>query len=244
MKKFLLGIGIFAGIAATHITAQESEGVINYQVKINMHKTLPSDRQHMKDMLPEYRVSMDQLFFNDRESLYKPLEEEPEPEMEPERGPRVRLQRPRQEIYLNRIESQCIILQEFMGKKYLIEDTLKVRAWKITQEVREINGYPCRKATFADDERKMNVVAWYCDRFRPFLGPEQFNTLPGAVLLVDINDGERVITATDIQFRPLKKNELSVPNAKTKVTEEEYRKIVREQAERMRANGRNVIIRN
>ena len=42
----------------------------------------------------------------------------------------------------------------------------------------------------------------------------------------------------------LKKNELKVPSSGTKTTEEEFRKMVETQTERMRANGGNIIIRN
>jgi GLPGLI family protein len=131
-----------------------------------------------------------------------------------------------------------------MGKKYLIEDSLRMRAWKLGTEVREVKGYVCRNASFFDEESKQNIIAWYTDRFRPFLGPENFNNLPGAVLLVDINDGERIIEAKTVALRTLTKNEMYIPTAKTKVTEQEYRKMVNEQRERMRRNGGNVIIRN
>ena len=70
------------------------------------------------------------------------------------------------------------------------------------------------------------------------LGPERYNTLPGAVLALDINNGERVIVARNIELRELKKDELKKPDAGTKVTQDEFRKIQEEQMEKMRANGR------
>jgi GLPGLI family protein len=79
---------------------------------------------------------------------------------------------------------------------------------------------------------------------RPFLGPETFHTLPGTILEININDGERMITAKSVAARPLKKNELKVPTQGTKITQPEFRKMVEQQMERMRANGANVIIRN
>ena len=59
----------------------------------------------------------------------------------------------------------------------------------------------------------------------------------GAVIFVDINDGERTITAKNIVLRPLQEDEMKMPDARNKVTGEEYRAIVKEQMERMRANG-------
>jgi GLPGLI family protein len=244
MKKILLIPGVLTCIAASTIMAPNTQGVITYEIKVNMHRTLPEERREMKTMIPEFRTSLDQLFFTEKESLYKPVEEEPEEDLDNGQGVRIRFQRPKNEIYTKPDEFKRVMLQEFLGKKYLIEDSIKVRSWKLGAEMKEINGYSCRQATFFDEERKMNVVAWYSDQFRPFLGPENFNTLPGAVLLVDINDGERIIAAKNIELRPLKRNEMKIPTGKNKMTEREYHRMVREQTERMRANGGNMIIRN
>jgi GLPGLI family protein len=105
-------------------------------------------------------------------------------------------------------------------------------------------GYDCRQASFFHEERKQKVVAWYTTQLRPFLGPEIYNTLPGAVLEVDINDGERIITAKTLEARALKKNEMKIPNKGTRTTPSAFRKMVDEHVEKMRANGADVIIRN
>jgi GLPGLI family protein len=244
MKKILLILGIAVCLTAAHVVlAQVNEGVITYEVKVNMHRTLPPDRQEMKNMVPEFRTTKDQLFFNANESLHKPLPEEEE-DIDNGEGMQIRMRVPQNEIYTDYSNAKRIMLNEFMGKKYLIEDSLKLTPWKFGAETKSIKGYDCKQATFYNEERKQNVVAWYTDKLRPFLGPESFNTLPGAVLQVDINDGERVITAVSIEQRPLKKNEMKVPSGGTKTTQSEYRTLVNQQMERMRANGANVIIRN
>ena len=90
----------------------------------------------------------------------------------------------------------------------------------------------------------MNVVAWYTDQLIPFRGPEGFNSLPGTVLQVDINEGERTITALKIEARSLKKNEMKIPSGGQRMTSEEFNKMQEAQMERMRSNGANVIIRH
>ena len=77
-------------------------------------------------------------------------------------------------------------------------------------------GYYCKQAMHYNEDRKQQVVAWYAPQLRPFLGPEKFNTLPGAVLEVNVNDGERVITAKNLQARALKKNEVKIPSQGSK----------------------------
>jgi GLPGLI family protein len=244
MKRILLILGILVSVTAAQVVFAQTEGAITYEVKINTHRSLPADRQEMRAMIPEFRINQDMLVFNANESLHKPIIEDEEEQFDNGGGVRMRFNRPQNETYVNQEQSKRILLQDFMGKKFLIEDSLSVMPWKFGTETKEISGYACKQASYYNEERKQNIVAWYTDQLRPFLGPESFNTLPGAVLQVDINEGERVITAKTIELRQLKKNELKVPSGGTKTTQEEFRKMMSEQMERMRANGSNVIIRN
>jgi hypothetical protein len=74
MKRILLLAGILVMLTAARVVfGQTPEGVITYEVKINMHRRLPPERAEMKSMIPEFRVIKQQLFFRGTESLYKPL---------------------------------------------------------------------------------------------------------------------------------------------------------------------------
>jgi len=224
--------------------AQVTQGVIAYEVKVNLHRTLPPDRAEMKEMIPEFRTSQQQLFFNTTESLYQPVIEDEEPMEASSGNMRIRMQPPNVEIYFDASVQRRIVQEEFMGKDYLIEDSIVVRPWKFSPEIRKVMGYDCQQASYYDEQRKQTVTAWYTNKLRPFLGPEMVNGLPGAVLLLDINDGERVVAAKSITDRPLKKNEMKVPAKGIRTTRSEFQKIRDEQMQRMRANGANVIIRN
>lgn len=246
MKRILIFLGILVSLTAAHfVFAQTAEGVITYEVKVNMHRRLPPERQGMKEMMPEFDVHKEQLSFTATESLYKPVIEESEDDFAGEDGGgmRMRFRRPNAEVYFNHASSKKVTQQEFMGKKYLIEDSVKITPWKFGTEVKTILGYACRQATFYNEERKQTIVAWYTDKLRPFLGPEIYTTLPGAVVQVDINEGERVITAIKIEPRTLKKGELKIPSGGTKITEKEFRKMMDEQMQRMGREG-GVMIRN
>jgi GLPGLI family protein len=254
MKRILLLIGILVCLAAAQVVlAQVNHGVIHYETKMNLHRNIPPEREGMKSMIPEFRTTKEQLFFNASETLYKPVIEDEEEEIQ-SGGMRMGFNAPQSETYINTETQIRTVAQEFMGKKYIIEDTLKMSPWKFGTETKNILGYTCKQAYFTDETqvivngqqqtRTAEITAWYTDQIRPFLGPERFNTLPGAVLAIDINNGERVIVAMKVESRELKKNELKVPAGGAKVTQAEYRKIVSEQMEKMRANGGNVIIRN
>lgn len=243
MKRIILLVGVLVSLTAAHIVFGQTEGAITYETKVNIHRTLPKEREAMKSMIPEFRTSKDKLAFNASESLYSPIIEDEDEDINAG-GMQMRFQRPQNEIYIDQQNSRRVLLQDFMGKKYLIDDSLKLTPWKFGTETKEVKGHVCKQASWYNEERKQSIVAWYTDQLRPFLGPESFNTLPGAVLQIDINDGERTVTATNIEFRTLKKNEVKVPSGGTKTTEPEFRKMVSEQMERMRANGGNIIIRN
>jgi GLPGLI family protein len=246
MKKFLILVGILVCITVTHVVfGQPTQGVIHYEVKVNMHRRLPPERQAMKEMMPEFNIHHDLLFFNATESFYKTAdpEEEPEDDFEEGPGPKMVIRRPQTEVYLNRETSELIRSQEFIGKKFLIRDTLKILPWKFGSETKQVLGYNCRQATYFDPEQNQNITAWYTENLLPFLGPEGMCTLPGTVLQLDFNNGDRYVTATKIETRHLEMGEIRIPNSGQRITKEEFRKLVDDRMKRMGGNG-NIMIRN
>lgn len=255
MKRVILVLGMLVCILAAHAVFAQQTGVITYENRVNLHRNIPADRQEMKAMVPEFRTTKMQLFFNGEESLYKPVIEDEE-EQFGGGGVRMTFRNPRVETYTNASTSMILSLQELMGKKYLITDTVKMSPWKLGTETKEIMGYTCRMAYFTQTQEitamrvengvptpekrtiTQEITAWYTDQIRPSLGPERYNTLPGTVLALDVNNGERVIVARKVELRELKKDELKAPDASTKVTQAEFRKIQEEQMEKMRSNGR------
>jgi GLPGLI family protein len=239
MKKILFPL-LFA--FAQFCFAQNKEGVIHFEMKINMHRRIPKYREDMKAMIPEYRTEKLQLFFNATESLYQPVDEENEEDEETNGGGmRMRMMRPQTVIYIK--GSQKIEQRDFFGKKYLVEDTLKPRGWKLTEETKTIQGYVCKKATFTttaninmsgpgggnNRQVNQNITAWYAEKLPFAAGPGLNQGLPGMVLEVDVNDGEMVITTKSVELRTLKKGELKAPTEGKKVTEAEFRKLMMEQ---------------
>jgi GLPGLI family protein len=254
-------------LAAAHfVLGQNNQGIINYETSVNLHRNLPPERQYMKSMIPEYRTTKEQLVFNETESLYKPVEEDEEQEVSGG-GVRIRMGRPQAETYTSSGTMERLVQQDLFGKKYLVVDTIQMDPWKFGTETKDILGYVCRQAyyTRTDSVRSMRITqgdgqqsaepemrvttqeitAWYTDKIRPFLGPDRYNTLPGAVLAIDVNNGERVIVAKNIEFKELKKSELKAPTAGTRMSQGEFRRTMEEQMQKMRENGRgSFMIRN
>jgi GLPGLI family protein len=242
MKKIILLMGLVVALFAAYSLSAQTEGRITYQVKINMHRTLPPDRQDMKEMIPEFDISRTKLVFKENESYYNPVEEEPDDEEMTGGGMRLRIRRPEVEYYFDNDQLLKITYREFYGKHYLIKDSIRIAPWKMREETKNVGGYLCKSASYVDTVRNQQIVAWYTDKIKPLLGPEAFNTLPGTVLQVDINEGERVITAEKIEFVPLKKGELKIPSGGIQVTDVEFAKIVEDTQKKMGQQG-NLIIR-
>src|SRR5260221_1842932 len=225
----------------------QTQGVITYEVTVNNHRMLTGEREGMKAMVPEFRTIKQQLFLNENQTLYKPLIEDDDEEEQHTGGGggRFRFRMAGGTNYLDQSTGIMLSQMDLMGKKYLITDTLKPAPWKFGTETKVIQGFDCMQAYYTtDDDRKQTVTAWYTSKLRPMLGPERYNTLPGAVLAVDINNGERVLVAKKIEVRELKKNELKAPTEGEKITQAEFRKKGEELRKQFRGGGGEVIIRN
>ncbi|MDZ4713829.1 MAG: GLPGLI family protein [Cytophagales bacterium] len=248
MKTIVVVLGVLVSLAAAHVVfAQTSDGMISYEQKINLHRRLPPGQEARKAMIPEFRTTKHQLVFTEDASLYKPVIEDEEEPMGGGGGIQMRMRVPNEEVYINATSNAITTKREFMGKDYLIDDTLKISPWKLGTETKEILGYVCNMAYYIDEsqpDRKLEVTAWYTNKLRPMLGPEQYGSLPGAVLAIDINNGDRVVVARKVEFRALKKNELKIPTSGQKITQAEYRKHVEETMKQMGGGNGRMIIRN
>lgn len=214
--------------------AQNNEGIIQFEEKVNVHRTLPPDAEDMKAMIPEFRIHQSELLFGATESLYRNVEEEEEEDDAGGGGVVMKIQRPEVIFYRNFATKRKVDFREFMGKNYLIEDTLAGGNWKMTGESKQVLGYNCMSATTTDTVRKREITAWFADALPIASGPQTFGQLPGMILEVDINNGEIVLAAKKVEFKKLKKGELEAPKKGEKITEAEYQKRL---AEVLRENG-------
>ena len=214
--------------------AQNNEGIIIFEEKVNVHRSLPPDAEDMKAMIPEFRIHQSELLFNATESLYRNIEEEDDDTEASGGGITMKIQRPEAIFYRNFTTRRKVDFREFMGKNYLIEDTLAGGNWKMGGQSKQVLGYNCMSATMTDTTRKREITAWFTDALPLSAGPQTFGQLPGMVLEVDINNGEIVISAKKVEFKKLKKGELEAPKKGEKITEAEFQKRL---ADALRENG-------
>jgi GLPGLI family protein len=117
---------------------------------------------------------------------------------------------------------------EMIGKTYIVEDSLQLLNWKILNDLKDIAGHICMKASVEDTVKKQKIIAWFAQDIPLNIGPERYCGLPGAILELIINDGAVVIVADRIENKKLTQ-ELDLPKKMKgkKVKEVEYQDIIR-----------------
>jgi GLPGLI family protein len=77
-------------------------------------------------------------------------------------------------------------------------------------ELKEIQGHLCMKAITEDTVKKQTIAAWFAADISVPVGPERLYGLPGAILGVEINGGDAIIEADNIELRSVAE-ELKLP---------------------------------
>ena len=87
-------------------------------------------------------------------------------------------------------------------------------------------------ATLNDTARKQEIVAWFTMDLPIAAGPQNYGSLPGMILEVDVNKGEIVTTAKKIELKKIKDSAIKAPTKGDKITEEEFRTKMEEMRKR------------
>ena len=161
-------------------------------------------------------------------------------------------------VYFKNINEKRFVNQtEIMGKRFLVKDSLPSYQWELSTETKNIGNYTCYKATFTREVARMNMTfedgeskeeekketitttAWYTMQVPVSNGPDNFQGLPG--LILEINDGERLIVCTEIVLNPSEKTEIEAPKKGEIVSQAAYNKIQKEKSKELmeRFKGRN-----
>ncbi|MBK9510202.1 MAG: GLPGLI family protein [Cytophagaceae bacterium] len=88
--------------------------------------------------------------------------------------------------------------KEMLVKNYIIKDSLQAPKWKILNEIKEVAGYICMKASTFDAIKDQEVVAWFSTDIPVSGGPEEYYGLPGMILELNIDNEAVLVTATSV----------------------------------------------
>jgi GLPGLI family protein len=239
----------FQGIAIyeSKTQAPKFNGIAgNKEVTSEMHKDM---EEQMKKMLEKTFI----LNFDKETSIYK--EEEKLDSPSEERGG-FRMAGPmmgNSGIFYKNVKSKSYTVdKEFMGKEFLVIDSLPKLKWKLEEETKLIGGYTCYKATMIktvnevgfkpenEDRKKedkgtnllegfevpkeITVTAWYTPDIAINQGPEIYWGLPG--LILEINDGRTIILCSKIVLNAKDKVAIKAPTNGKVTSQKTYDEIV------------------
>ncbi len=251
MKTIRL-ILISAFIAPIWAFSQTTQGEIQFDETINLHKRLPPEREQFKEMIPEFRSFAKVLYFNEEVSSWQSSEREIEGQEPMGGGPGRGRMRMRfagagggmnGNVFTNLKDGSRVDQRDMFDKQFLVTGEPEAFEWKVSPEQKKVLDYLCMKATFQDSSRK--IVAWFTPQIPVSAGPGRLGGLPGMILEADFNDGERMVKAVSVSAEAPEPETLVAPKKGKKVTEEEFREIREEKIKEFRemngGGGRRVI---
>ena len=123
--------------------------------------------------------------------------------------------------------------REFMGRTFLIAGDRPTYPWKLGTEQRQFLGYMVQKATAVQDGSE--IEAWFTPQIPVQAGPGRYGGLPGLILVLSLDGGHLLYSATEVSLEGLGDVEIAPPTEGEMVTREEYEAIVAEKLEEIRA---------
>ncbi len=154
-------------------------GVIEFEVKSNLKKTLGNDAwsENLKDKLPNFKTAYYKYSFSNNKSKYQFDHWENK-----EAVPEMFRQSDEKSIWFIDInKGRYNIQKDVFGSSFSIKDSLKNIHWKLSNENRIIAGFNCRKA-IGKIMDSIYVFAFYTEEITIPGGPCSIHGLPGMVL--------------------------------------------------------------
>ena len=220
--------------------SSQTAGTISYtesmKIDIDFGDSSGNIPDSMKDLIPTTMDRSTELLFNKSESLYREqdgsVSEDVEMESDDGSFKMVIMTDDTEDIlYVNSKEKKMVHQRGLMSKSFLVSKELPKTKWKITTEKVKYLDYECQKAELEEDGKL--TVAWFTPQIPSSIGPSGYYGLPGAILMLTADDGDREIKATKVTFDDNVVAEIAPPSEGKKVTEEEYEKIQKEREEEM-----------
>jgi len=238
--KRLSALFIFSIFFIQASVSAQVHGTITYEETIKLNIELPPEMADMAAQFPSVQQNEMNLYFADSQSLFMnaPADEDEEEEHDhyssSSEGMTInfRMDRPENKSFVDRDLGTTTRKEKFFGKTFLIKGEHEPKRWKIESGTQsEFLGFTCQKAIMVDDSVK--VEAWFTSEIPVSVGPSVYGDLPGAILVLTIDDGERSFVATNYDDSPLEEGTLTKPTKGKKVSKEEFAAIQEEKIKEM-----------
>ena len=175
------------------IQSQIKSGKITYERKTNLYKKFKNNGDVKEWLKEEDKNKLDvfELYFNDSLSVFKPQESDLVEKMSWSTN--------KNSVYQNRITNKRLTIKTIWGERFLLEDTIRISKWKITENKRNVCGYQCRKAILNIND-STRLYAWFCTELDATIGPESLGGLPGVILGLATEDGGVIYFAKTVEI--------------------------------------------
>ncbi len=182
MKQFSIILFLMT-LSATGLQAQTfiDKGKIEYEVKVNMKKTLGTDiwSEMMKEKIPDLKTGYYTLTFANNKSIFKF-------DRWQTNYPSYLTQSDEDNVwYMDLNTGMAYVQKNINGSKVNIEDSIPEIKWKLVNENRVIAGFNCRKAEAILFD-SVYVFAFYTEEIIYPGGPISLHGLPGTIMGVTI----------------------------------------------------------
>lgn len=178
-------------------------GKITYERKTNIHKLWGDEGwlSEWKDKVPKFSTNQFEMNFTMDNSFYKPGKETDNSKLGWGAPPGAE-----NEVFMDFKTNIVTANKQIYEQRFLIQDTMRKLKWRITDEVRMIANYKCRKAVTRICDSVV-VVAFYTEDIPVSAGPEQFGGLPGMILELVVPRLYTTWLATEVAVVPVKNPE-------------------------------------
>lgn len=222
MKKIIFLITILTGFIKAD--AQHTmQGKIEFERRTNIHRTIDQmDEENkrwiekMRSQIPKHSVHYFDYAFNTKHSVYKPGRES-------EQTTKLWFaQSPAAEniVYTDYATGKVTAEKQIFEERFLVKDSMREIKWKVTDEVRTIADYKCRKAVGIMYD-SVYVIAFYTDDIPVSGGPEMFSGLPGMILEVAVPRLHTTWIALKVDYAMPAEKDFTVPKKGKEVTQAE-----------------------
>lgn len=200
------------------------QGKIEFERKTNTHRQMEDMMdednrawiEKVKTMLPKFSTAYFDYYFDLNHSIYKPGREA-ENQVKPMFG-----SAPAAEniVFTDFKKKEVTAGKQIFEEKFLVQDSMRKMDWKISDEIRTIANYKCRKAVGKICD-SVYVVAFYSEEIPASGGPESFAGLPGMILELAIPRLYTTWIATKVEIENPKPEVFKAPEKGKKTTQKQ-----------------------
>lgn len=235
IRKSFFAIGVLVSFLCTQSSfAQHAyfveSGKIEFEKRVNMFAKL-KNRVQSNDVFgqkiydeyrktqPQFAISKSTLSFSPEKSIYQFVEEEIQGMSSFANDPWVMA---KNSIYSSFKTDSLTAIRKVYDEDFVVKDKKPDILWKMTNEVREIAGYQCKRANGLILD-SIYVVAFYSEEIIPSGGPESFSGLPGMILGVALPHENVTWFATKVELnKPVLNAPIQFPRRAKQVSGTEY----------------------